>query len=269
MTTTVNPEAKLITSPANQAVKDVRALEMRKKRKETGLFIAEGMRTCIEGMELGAGMTQIFYLTDLKDRPDIVRLRDYCHGNGGEAFEVSRAVLEKIAQKENPQSVIGVFKQKLQALKNVPLNDKCWVVLEEVRDPGNLGTIIRTIDSVGASGVILVESCCDPYSFEGVRATMGSIFHVPIVTTPRSDFIAWAKKWPGKIIGTTLQDSTDYREADYKAPVLLLMGNEQAGLTDELRAVCTTRVRIPMNGRADSLNLSVATGIMLYKMLEN
>lgn len=262
-------EAKLITSPANQAVKDVRALDMRKKRKETGLFMAEGMRTCIEGMELGAQMTQIFYLTDLRDRPDVVRLRDHCLKNGGEAFEVSRAVLEKIAHKDNPQSVIGVFRQRLQALKNVDTDGACWVVLEEVRDPGNLGTIIRTVDSVGAAGVILVESCCDPYSVEGVRATMGSIFHVPIVTTTRAEFIDWSKKWPGKIVGTTLQDSTDYRSVAYAQPLLLLMGNEQAGLTDELRAVCTDRVRIPMNGRADSLNLSVATGIMLYKMLEN
>ena len=131
-----------------------------------------------------------------------------------------------------------------------------------------MGTIIRTIDGVGATGVILVGNCCDPYSVEAVRATMGSIFCIPIVTTSRDDFVTWAKTWPGLIIGTTLQDSVDYRTIEYNPPLLLLMGNEQAGLSDDLRKACHKIVRLPMNGRADSLNLSVATGIMLYAMLE-
>ena len=262
--------AKLITSPANQAIKDIKALEMRKRRKETGLFMAEGLRTIIEGMELGADLRTLVYLTTLKDRPDIFKAREYCDACGGEALEVSEQVLEKISHKDNPQSVIGVFTQRFKTLADIdPKSSKCWVILEEVRDPGNLGTIMRTIDGVGATGVILVGSCCDPYSVEAVRATMGSIFHVPIVTASRDEFIAWSKNWPGKMFGTTLQDSVDYRTVEYTQPLLLVMGNEQAGLTDEMRKACHAIVRLPMNGRADSLNLSIATGIMLYKMLEN
>lgn len=265
----MNGEARLITSPANPAIKEIRALELRKTRRETGLFMAEGLRTLIEGMELGAKLQRLVYLSDFRDRPDIARVRDYCHRSGGESLEVSRNVLEKIAHKDNPQAVIGVFEQALKPLKSVtPQPAACWVVLEEIRDPGNLGTIIRTIDGVGASGVILVESCCDPYSVEAVRATMGSIFHVPLVTAPRSEFLSWARDWPGMIVGTTLQDTVDYRAITYTPPLLLLMGNEQAGLSDALRAVCHQRVRLPMKGRADSLNLAVATGIMLYRMLE-
>lgn len=252
-------DVKFITSTANPLIKEIKALEMRKRRKETNLFVAEGLRTIIEGMELGADLQTLVYLSSVKDRPEIAKARDYA----GTAVEVNEMVLEKISRKENPQSVIGVFRQKLQTLKDVT-QDGTWVVLEEVRDPGNLGTIIRTIDSVGAKGVILVGNCCDPYSFESVRATMGSIFLVPIVTTTRDEFLDWSKTWKGQIYGTTLQDSVDYREADYQEPILLMMGNEQAGLTNELRDVCTALIRLPMKGRADSLNLSIATGIMLY-----
>lgn len=252
-------DVKLITSTANPLIKDIKALEMRKRRKETGLFVAEGLRTIIEGMELGAELQTLVYSSEVKDRPEITRARDYA----GQAIEVNDMVLEKISRKENPQSVIGVFKQKLQKLKDVtPVGT--WVVLEEVRDPGNLGTIIRTIDSVGAKGVILIGNCCDPYSFESVRATMGSIFLVPIITATLEEFLDWSKNWKGAIFGTTLQDSVDYRTAEYKEPILLLMGNEQAGLTNEMRDICTQLVRLPMKGRADSLNLSIATGIMLY-----
>jgi len=252
-------EAKLITSTANPLIKDIKALEMRKRRKETGLFVAEGLRTIIEGMELGAELEIIAYLTTVKDRPEIAKARDYAKT----AIEVNEMVLEKISRKENPQSVIGVFKQKFYSLENVKA-EGIWVVLEEVRDPGNLGTIIRTIDSIGAKGVILIGNCCDPYSFESVRATMGSIFLSPIITATREEFMHWRESWNGQVIGTTLQDSKDYREIDYKDPLLLLMGNEQAGLTPELRTLCTDLIRLPMKGRADSLNLSIATGIMLY-----
>lgn len=260
-------EVKYITSTANPLIKEIKALEMRKRRKETNLFVAEGLRTIIEGMELKADLQNLVYLTAVKDRPEIVKARDYCAQCGGTAIEVNDIVLEKISRKENPQSVIGVFRQKLRKLRDVPMSG-IWVVLEEVRDPGNLGTIIRTIDSVGASGVILVGNCCDPYSFESVRATMGSIFLVPIVTASQDDFLDWRKDWTGQVYGTTLQDSVDYRDVAYQEPILLMMGNEQAGLTDAMRETCTSLIRLPMKGRADSLNLSIATGVMLY-MIED
>ncbi len=256
-------DIKLITSTANPLIKEIKALEMRKRRKETNLFVAEGLRTIIEGMELNADLQTLVFASEVKDRADVRRACDYA----AQAVEVNDIVLEKISRKENPQSVIGVFRQKLRRLRDVTQSG-VWVVLEEVRDPGNLGTIIRTIDSVGASGVILVGNCCDPYSFESVRATMGSIFLVPIVTATRDDFLDWRKDWKGLVVGTTLQDSVDYREVEYKEPILLLMGNEQAGLTNEMREACTDLIRLPMKGRADSLNLSIATGVMLY-MIED
>ena len=133
-----------------------------------------------------------------------------------------------------------------------------------MRDPGNLGTIVRTADAAGCGGVILVGDCCDPYSVEAVRATMGSVFAVKIAKATAPDFIAWRQAWPGSVVGTLLTATTDFRAADYRAPTLILMGNEQAGLTPDLAAICDVNVKIPMRGRADSLNLAVATGVMIY-----
>lgn len=267
---------KLITSPANPIIKDIKALEMRKRRKETGLFLVEGLRSVIEGMECGATLKYIAYHTDIKQKEDVMRCVSYCNKCGGLALEVNDIVLEKISRKDNPQSVIGVFEQKtlsiksldIQSIKNKNDTSCCIVALEQVRDPGNLGTIIRTIDAVGAEAAILVGQCCDPYSIEAVRATMGSLFSVPIYQATIEEFKDWAKNWDGDILGTTLQTSVDFREVKPKSPILLMMGNEQAGLSEDLRQIATTCIRLPMNGRADSLNLSVATGICLYALME-
>lgn len=253
---------------------------MRKRRKETGLFLVEGLRSVIEGIECGTALKYIAYHTDIKQKEDVKRCVSYCNECSGLALEVNDTVLEKISRKDNPQSVIGVFEQKTLSLNNIDIqspknkNDtsRCIVALEQVRDPGNLGTIIRTIDAVGADAVILIGQCCDPYSVEAVRATMGSLFSVPIYQATLEEFKDWAKDWQektdGDILGTTLQTSVDFREIRPKSPILLMMGNEQAGLSEDLRQVATHCIRLPMNGRADSLNLSVATGICLYALLE-
>lgn len=261
-------KVKAVTSPANQHIKDIKALFLRKYRKQTGLFLAEGLRTLIEAAELGAELKQLVYLADLRDKPEVARLRAICASQNGLILEVSEAVLEKISRKDNPQAVIGVLKQNRRTLKDVPASAQgCWVVLENIHDPGNLGTIIRTVDSAGAQGVILVGNTCDPYSVEAVRATMGSLFTVPIVTTSEGEFLEWCKGFKGQIIGTTLQDSVDFRSVAYDKNLLIMMGNEQSGLPENFRAACHTLIRLPMDGRADSLNLAVATGITLYAAL--
>lgn len=136
-----------------------------------------------------------------------------------------------------------------------------------MRDPGNLGTIIRTVDAVGAKGVILVGDTTDPFSLETVRATMGSIFNVPMARATLEGFLAWRKGFPGKVAGTHLKGAVDYRSVDFAGKaVLLLMGNEQQGLPDDLAESCDVLLRIPQAGRADSLNLAVATGVMLFEI---
>lgn len=144
---------------------------------------------------------------------------------------------------------------------------RCWIALDRCRDPGNLGTIMRTADAVGAAGIILIAESCDPFSVEAVRASMGAIFNIAITRLDEPDFLAFAKDWQGRITGTALPAAVDYRAADWGGPQIILMGNEQAGLTDALAASCHQLVKMPMQGRSDSLNLAVATGLAAYEWL--
>jgi len=255
---------KAVTSLTNPTVKSVRALHMRKEREETGLFLAEGLKVITEGVELGRAPKMLLYGPD-SDHPLLHSAIAATKAAGGEVIEVTRDILEKVSRRENPQAVVAVFEQAFTPLTEVaPQSARCWVALQAVRDPGNLGTIVRTADAAGCGGVILVGDCCDPYSVEAVRATMGSIFAVPLARASVAEFIAWRGGWPGSVVGTLLTATTDYRAAKYQSPTLILMGNEQQGLPPELAAVCDVNVKIPMRGRADSLNLSVARGIMIY-----
>lgn len=254
-----------ITSLTNPTVKAVRGLHLRKEREESGLFLAEGLKIVIEAIDLGHAPRILMYGADAAGHPMLQKAVAATQDARGEVIEVSRDVLEKVSKRDNPQAVVGVFPQAYTSLGDIrPADAPCWVALQAVRDPGNLGTIIRTADSAGCGGVILVGDCTDPYSVEAVRATMGSVFAVRIAKATVEAFLDWRKTWPGSVAGTLLSATTDYRQADYKTPTLILMGNEQQGLPPELAAACDVTVKIPMRGRADSLNLSVATGIMIY-----
>ena len=256
---------RLITSLTNPTVKAVRALHMRKEREESGLFLAEGLKIVIEAIDLGHAPRILMYGPDAAAHPLLQRAVHTTREAGGEVIEVNREVLEKVSRRDNPQAVVAVFAQVYAPLAAIrPQDAPCWVALQAVRDPGNLGTIIRTADAAGCGGVILVGDCTDPYSVEAVRATMGSVFAIRIAKATVEEFLAWRKDWPGSVVGTLLSATDDYRSADYRKPAMILMGNEQQGLPPDLAAACDVNVKIPMRGRADSLNLSVATGIMIY-----
>ena len=257
--------SRAITSLANPTVKAARALHMKKAREETGQFLAEGLKIVTEAVELGRAPRTLLFAAEAASHPLLRRAIAATEAAHGEVIEVSHEILGKISRRDNPQTVLAVFDQAFAPLAQLtPGAARCWVALEAVRDPGNLGTIVRTADAAGCGAVILVGDCCDPFSVEAVRATMGSIFAVPIARASAAEFLAWRERWPGSVVGTLLTATTDFRAAAYAAPSLILMGNEQAGLTPELAAACDVTVKIPMRGRADSLNLAVATGIMIY-----
>ena len=256
---------RLITSLTNDTVKAVRALHMRKEREATGTFLAEGLKFIGEALDQGRAPRMLLIGQDARPHPLLDRARAETIKAGGEIVVVTHAILEKISRRDNPQTVLGVFDQAYATLDSlVPASAPCWVALEQVRDPGNLGTIIRTADAAGCGGVILIGDCVDPYSVEAVRATMGSVFAVSITRTDADSFLAWRQSWPGSVVGTRLDATVSHRSAVMQRPSLILMGNEQAGLTDQLAAACDVNVKIPMRGRADSLNLAIATGIMVY-----
>jgi TrmH family RNA methyltransferase len=256
-----------ITSLANPLVKEIRGLALAKNRKASGLFVAEGLKLVADAVDSGWSIRTLVHARQVADHTLVARLSATAVARGGQVLVVNEAVLGKITRRDNPQTVIGVFEQKLTPLTAIePGADDLWIGLEAVRDPGNLGTILRTVDAVGATGAILVGETVDPFSLESVRATMGSIFNVALARAQPSEFEDLCAGWPGSVVGTHLDATRDYRRVKYRRPVLLVMGREQSGLSPALADACQDLVKIPMAGRADSLNVAVATAIMLFEI---
>lgn len=261
---------KVVTSTANPTVKTLTSLRLRKYRDETGLFLAEGERTVLDALASGAVPRILAYAPGDADPAAVRKLRDACQAERGQCLEVTRPILEKITRRDNPQPIVAAYAGRLRALGDVAAQRSDIVVaLDRVRDPGNLGTMIRTADAIGARALVLIGESCDPFAPDSVRASMGSIFNVRLCTADEVGFIAWARRWRGTIAGTAATAAADYRAARYEGPVLALLGTEQSGLSESLAAACTVMVRIPMFGKAESLNLAVAGGIFLYGIRES
>ena len=239
-----------IKSPQNPAIKLIRALSEKKFRQESGLFVAEGWEM------LERARSQGWVPEHLISTEPISRWGDT------QPIYVTEKIMEGLSGQNNPQSALATFKQRFAA--NVGPHG-VWVGLEDMRDPGNLGTIIRTVDATGAAGVILLGQSCDPYSRECVRASTGSIFAVPLVKMETAEFIAVIKSWKGDVVGTHLKATEDFRR-NYNQSTLLVMGSEGRGLSDGLTEACKALVRIPMKGSAESLNVATATALMLYEI---
>ena len=239
----------IVTSAQNPTIKLIRSLEDKKHRQEHGLFVAEG-RQVLERAR-AEGWEPVYLLTSA-----------YCEPWGEAALmKVDDKIMGQVSAQKNPPDRIGVFRQRwAETVKP----DGVWVALEDMRDPGNLGTIIRTADAAGAAGVILTGQSCDPWAGDCVRATMGSIFGMPLVKLEQTAFLSLLKQWPGESVGTHLKATESYRRS-YGSPTLLVMGSEGRGLSEEASAACSRLVRIPMKGGAESLNVAIATGLMLFE----
>jgi TrmH family RNA methyltransferase len=260
-------QVKEVTSLANPIIKDIKALTNKKSREESGTFLAEGLKLVIDAIELGWAIRTLVYAKGAKGKPLVEQMAAKTVASGGLVLEVSEKVIASITRRDNPQMVVGIFEQRWTPLKGIRLSEgETWVALDRVRDPGNLGTIIRTADAAGASGIILLGETTDPFSLETVRATMGSVFAVSVARATPEEFIAWRKSAGVSVVATHLAGAVDYRTIDYrKKPVVLLMGNEQSGLPEQLAREADALARIPQQGRADSLNLAVATAVMLFE----
>ena len=276
-----------ITSLQNPRIKAIRALSQRKRRQETGLFFAEGIRLAGEAVQTGTDIETLVVAPELLrsdfGRDTVRRARE----SGVEILEVGADVFRSLSGKDGPAGIGVVARQRWTALDDAGVglggsdastNDVAsadaaaadtlgWVVLEDVGNPGNLGSILRTCDATGATGVILLGDPADPYDPQAVRGSMGAVFSQQVVRSTLEALIQWKRRLGIPMIGTSDAAPTDYRSADYAPPVLLCLGGEQHGLSDQLMDACDTMVRIPMAGRADSLNLAVAAGVMLYEVL--
>ena len=256
----------IITSPANPRVKEIRKLRERKEQKRTGLFYMEGLRIIGEAFDKGAEIETLVVCPELLKNEFGTELLRRAEKRGIEILEVSRPVFESIAVKDNPQGLAAAAKARFYTLDDLDTSHGIITALTEIADPGNLGTIIRTADAVDCQGVILIGDCTSPYDIAAIRGTMGAIFSTRIVKTDLQSFLRWKKQKGLQLVGTSDKAATDYIDIDYRDPVILLMGSERAGMSPEEFEACDEIAAIPMLRSSDSLNLAVATGVMLYQI---
>jgi TrmH family RNA methyltransferase len=255
-----------VTAFSNPTVKRLRSLREKKARRSEGLFLAEGLRILTEARDSGRLPEIVAFSAEGAKHPLAAEIIAATEAAGGDAIETDADILSKMSGKDNPQMLLGAYRQPETSLDRVDRSKAdLWIVAQALRDPGNIGTILRTGDAVGAGGLILIDDCADPFSVEAVRASMGAIFTQDIATARWPEFIDWLRSsGGGQLVGTSLKATRDYLEAEYEKPCFLLIGNEQQGLPVEYEAECDLLVKIPMAGRADSLNAAMATAVMAF-----
>lgn len=269
MTTRPQGYKIILTNPRNPDIKQVRQLHQRKVRDETGLFLVEGIRHVGEAVAASAAIAYFCYAPDLLKSEFAHDLLEKQRRAGARVYALAPDIFRSLADKDNPQGILAVVKRPNLQLANLQPATHPWLVaLVAPQDPGNVGAVMRTIDAVGASGLLLLEGGADPGHPNAVRASLGALFWMPVVSADFATFTAWAKAQRYRVVGTSEKAAADYRTVDYARPIVLLMGSERDGLTPAQEAACDVMARLPMTGRVTSLNLAVATGVMLYAMRE-
>ena len=263
-------ERPLITGLSNPLVKQARSLHQKKARNESGLFLVEGIHHVGEAIEAGWDVEAILYAPDLLTSSFARELISQ-HASGPQP--VSGQVMESLAGKENPQGIIAIVHQKEIQFSDLE-SVKVAVALVSPQDPGNVGTILRTLDAVGGDALFLLESpeingsSVELYHPTVVRASMGTIFWKPVIQSSFDDFIRWARQGGYQLIGTSTWGEVDYQTLIPRMPWMLVLGNEQKGLSPEQIKACDITVALPMKGRVSSLNLAVAAGVLLYQFAD-
>lgn len=256
----------LISSPSNPLIKLARSLRQKKSRDESGLFLVEGILHVGEAAEAGWEFDTLLYCPERLKSEFGRQLVDDLIQKNVRCLPVLDVAFKSFAEKENPQGISALIRQKHRILKDIPPFEFA-VAIVSPQDPGNVGTILRTIDAVDADGLILLDGGVEPYHPSAVRASMGAIFWKPFYSTIFPEFSIWAKSRGVRIIGTSAYATVDFRQALLDTrPTILLLGSEQKGLLPDQVAVCNDFISLSMRGRATSLNLAVAAGIFLYAL---
>lgn len=256
-----------ITAFSNPTVKRLRSLRDKKARKEEGLFLAEGLRIITEARDSGYLPQIIMFSAEGARHPLASEIIAATEAAGGDAIETTADILSKTSGKDNPQMLVAAYKQPETSLSAIDRSTApLWFAAQALRDPGNIGTILRTGDAVGAGGLILIDDSADPYSVEAVRASMGAIFTQQVAKASWMEFVEWLRAGPGQLVGTSLKATQNYLEVEYRRPSFLLIGNEQQGLPPAYEDECDLLVKIPMAGRADSLNAAIAAAVMAFQV---
>jgi RNA methyltransferase, TrmH family len=260
-----------ISSTANPRIKEIHKLLNRKDRAESGLAYIEGLRIVIQAIQDGWDIQTLIYCPSLLVSPIGKQALDgFLASCQSKCIEVSESVFRYLSGKDGPQGLAAVVKQKWSILAEIDLNtSKTIIALDEIADPGNLGTIIRTADACGVTSIILLDNCTDPYDTSSIRASMGALFNTALIKCSLDEFILWKKASGIQVFGAAGGTDNDYHFIHYVHPMVLLMGSERHGLSDRHLEICDQVVSIPMVGKSDSLNLAMAAGIILYEILNH
>lgn len=259
----------IVTSAANTTLKRLRSLREKKYRRAEGLFLAEGLRITTEALDAGWLPEILVFAEGKGDHPLVQRLTQATLQAGGQVVETSPDLLSSVTGKDNPQAVAAAYRPRALTLADITPGPRT-LVAERLRDPGNLGTLLRACDATGTGALILVDECADASSIEAVRASMGAYFTVPAVNATTAELLEWKAKHGAILTGAALDDrAMPYRTASYAPPALLMVGNEQAGIPEALKQACDQLVIMPMLGKADSLNVAMAGTLLLYEALHH
>ena len=255
-----------ITSRTNPKIKLARALYRRKIRREKRLFICEGLHLVGEAIASEAKIHSILFSPELLKGDYAPSLLSEAERKNAPLTSTTPDVFCSVASKENPQGILAIVHQPELVLPDLnPETFSFGVALVSPQDPGNIGTILRTIEAVGAGGLLILDGGADAYHPSSVRASMGAIFWKPVVQSNLEEFLSWSTEKKYHVYGTSAHGDTDYRDVfKYKEPLILLLGSEREGLHTEYRAMCERLIRLPIAGRSSSLNLAVAAGVLLY-----
>lgn len=254
---------QVISSKDNETIKNIKKLKEKKYRDEIGCYIIEGIKLVKEAIEENAEIKYIVICEDCEDSAKLEQNLLYDIAKN-DCLYVTKKIFQSISDVTTPQGVLAVVEKKKDN-KQVNYNDEVIIVLDGIQDPGNLGTILRTVDSADLKQIVLSKNCADPYNPKVVRSTMGAIFRVNIVETESLvNTLKEMKKHNFEIIATALDTNESIYDIKYTNKVIVI-GNEANGVSKEVQEIADKKVKIPMMGKTESLNASVATGIMVYE----
>lgn len=249
-----------IESKNNNLFKEIKKLKEKKHRIKSNKYLIEGLRFVEEAIKSKVSIDSIIFTESFKEKnPDLfLKINDNI-----KLIQMNEALLKQLCSTENPQGIVGVINMQNKELKSGEL----VVLVDKVQDPGNMGTIIRTAHAAGVAGIVMTKGTVDIYNDKTLRSTMGSIFYIPIVEDDSLDFVKSLKKEGYKLVVSSLQGKNNFFEENLQGKVMIAVGNEGNGVSDEVYDIADIKVKIPMPGEAESLNVAVATSIMIYEKI--
>ena len=259
-----------VTSTRNPRIVEARKLDQRKHRREQGRFLVEGLQIIHMALDAEARPVEVFFCEQQFDGPEAPALMERFRQTGAPLAAVAPNVMQALSERDAPQGIVATFALFETSLDSIRVSDRdLVVVLDRLQDPGNLGTLIRTADAVGASAVVLIEPCVDPFDIKTVRGSMGSLFNVPLAHASDVHALFQALKRAGlRAVGADARLGADYGRDALHGGVALTLGNEARGLSDDVREHIDAWARLPIVGKAESLNVAVAGGVLMYAWLQ-